>query len=430
MFAFLAGAVLLFANAGAEAADYGYISITNPSFNKTPIAVPVFKATGGQNNELAMAVKGADILADTLDFTGYFAIIDRNKYLFDPQRDGVSPSDINYGNWTVIGAELLVTGAVTTFDGLIEVELRLMDTYKNGMLLGKRYKGTVDDYRDMIRRFCNEIILLLTGEEGIFDSRIAFLSTGTGNKEIYICEFDGYEPKPFTRNNSITLFPAWSSDGKWMAYTSYKHGKPDLFIRNIQGDRESVVSKNGINTTPAWVPGSLELAATLSFSGDQEIYLLTKDGKIIRRLTNNKGIDSSPTFSPDGRRMAFVSKRAGTPQIFIMDMNSGISKRLTYSGRYNTQPNWSPAGDKIAYTAMNGGSTNIVVINADGSGQTQLTNSRGYDESPSWSPDGSLIAFSSTREGSSRIYVMTARGTDPKRLLSISGEQTNPKWSP
>jgi TolB protein len=421
---------LMFFAVSAEAGDYGYISITNPSFNKTPIAVPVFKAAGGQSNELALAVRGADLLEDMLDFTGYFTIVDRNKFLFDPQRDGVAPTEINYNNWTVIGAELLVTGVVTTFDGLIEVDLRLMDTYKAGMLLGKKYKGTANDYRDMIKRFCNEIVLLLTGKEGIFNSRIAFLSTGTGNKEIYICEFDGFAPRQLTRNNDITLFPAWSSDGNWMAYTSYKNKRPDLFIRDLKGTRETAVSKNGINTTPAWVPGTLELAATFSFSGDQEIYLLTKEGKIIKNLTNSKGIDSSPTFSPDGRQMAFVSKRSGTPQVFIMEMNSGISKRLTYSGQYNTQPSWSPAGDKIAYTAMEGGATNIMVINADGSGQTQLTNGGGYNESPTWSPDGSLIAFSSTKEGPSRIFVMTARGTDAKRLLSMPGEQTNPKWSP
>jgi TolB protein len=325
-------------------------------------------------------------------------LINRNKFLFDPQKDSIDPGNISYSNWTVIGSELLVTGGVTTYDDLIEIELRLMDTFKGRMLIGKRYKGTKDNFREMILRFGSEVIKLLTGREGIFNSKIAFLSNQTGNKEIYICDFDGYGPERYTRNNNITLFPAWSTDGKWMAYTSYKNQKPELFIRHIEENHGTIVSKKGINSTPAWIPGKFELAATMSFSGDQEIYMLTGNGKIIKRLTYSKGIDSSPAFSPGGKKMAFVSRRSGTPQIFIMDLDLGSSRRLTFTGRYNTQPNWSPTGDKIAFTAMEKGVTNINIINVDGTGQVQLTYDAGDNESPSWSPEGSLIVFSSTRE--------------------------------
>jgi TolB protein len=342
---------------------------------------------------------------------------------------GVLPEEINYGNWTVIGAEMLITGSIRTEDNMIEMELRLLDTFKAQMLLGKRYKGKAEDYREMIRRFCSEIILLLTGNEGIFSSKIAFISNGSGNKEVFICDFDGYNPKQVTNNRNITLFPAWSSDGRWLAYMSYKNGKPDLFIKNVVENRGAVVNRDGINSTPAWVPGRFELAATLSFSGDQEIYMLTGDGKIINRLTNERGVDTSPSFSPDGRKMAFVSQRSGNPQIYIMNLDSGNTKRLTLQGKYNTQPCWSPKGDKIAFTAMEGSTTNICVIGADGSNLLQLTYGYGNNESPSWSPDGNLIVFSSTREGSTKIYVMTAFGTDQRRLLNIPGEQMNPCWS-
>ena len=412
------------------AGDYVYINITNPFFKKIPIAIPVFKSLNGLENELALATKGSDFLTETLNFTGYFDVLERNKFLFDPEKDDIEPENIHYNNWTVIGSELLVTGGVTSFDDLIELELRLMDTVKGRMLTGKRYKGTAANFREMILRFAGDVIQLLTGREGIFNSKIAFISNTTGNKEIYICDFDGYQPKQFTKNNNITLFPAWSTDGKWMAYTSYKNKKPDLFIRHIEENRGTIVSKNGINSTPAWSPGKFELAATLSFSGDQEIYMLTGSGKIIKRLTYSSGIDSSPTFSPDGKQMAFVSRRSGTPQVYIMDLNQGTSRRLTFNGRYNTQPNWSPLGDKIAFTAMAKGITNINVINTDGTGQVQLTHDAGENEAPSWSPEGSLIVFSSTREGKSKIYVMTALGRDQRRLLDMSGEQTNPKWSP
>ncbi len=412
-------------------AEYGYINITNPFLRKIPIAVPVFKAESNPETEMALCLKASDLLVETLEFTSYFNILDRSSFLFDPQKDSILTQDINYDNWTVIGAELLVTGGVTIREDVVQMELRLIDTFKGRMLIGKRYQGKADNYREMVRRFCSDIILVLTGREGIFNSKIAFISDGTGNKEIFICDFDGYNPKQFTDNKDITLFPAWSSDGKWLAYTSYKNKKPELFIRHLEENRGTIVSHEGINSSPAWVPGRFELGATLSFSGDPEIYMLTGSGKIIKRLTYQRGIDSSPTFSPDGKQMAFVSERSGTPQIYIMDLETEKVRRLTFHGRYNTQPSWSPTGEKIVFTSMDNGHHNIHVIGVDGSGQIQLTRGMGNNESPSWSPDGSLIVFSSSREDVSRtkIYIMTAFGTDQRRLLDIPGAQTNPEWS-
>jgi TolB protein len=370
------------------------------------------------------------ILEQALLFTGYFKLLDRGAFLIDPERYGIVAPNIKFKNWTSIGAELLITGGLLVKDDALEIELRLYDTFKQKLVVGKRYKGWISNQRRIIHRFATEVILLLTGDRGFFNSQIAFVSNGTGHKEIYVCDFDGHSPKKLTRFNSITLSPAWSSDGKWLAYTSYAKGKPDLYIRDLDNKRGAFVAKKGINVTPAWLPNRFALAATLSFSGDPEIYLLTGKGKITKKLTNNWGIDVSPTWSPDGSRMAFVSNRAGNPQIFIKNISTGQTRRLTYQGRYNTTPSWSPVGDKIAYSAAENGQVNIYVINVDGTNALQLTRNSGRNESPSWSPDGSLIVFSSTREGPSRIYVMTGYGTEQRRLLSLSGEQTNPKWSP
>jgi len=411
-------------------AEYEYIDINNPFLRKIPLAAPYFKSISGSPEEVQLGAEAAQLLSETLEFTGYFKILDRDGFLSDPQRDAILLSEINFQNWTGIGAELLVTGGLVLQDNLVQMELRLFDTFKAQLLVGKRYKGWTSDKRQIIRRFCSEIIYRLTGNWGVFDSKIAFLSNGTGNKEIYVCDFDGYNPIQLTRNKAITLFPAWSSDGQWMAYTSYVKGKPDLYIKHLREKRGTVVTKEGINSTPAWVPGQFALAATLSFSGDPEIYLLTGDGKIIKRITKKWGIDDSPTWSPDGKNMAFVSNRSGTPQIYIREMASGVEQRLTFEGRYNTQPSWSPAGDKIAYSAMKNGQINVKVIDVEGNHPMSLTHDQGNNEAPTWSPDGSLIVFSSTREGAARIYVMTAYGTDQRRLLALSGQQTNPSWSP
>ena len=411
-------------------ATYDYIDITSPYLRKLPIAVPVFRDMTGSSEEQIFSDAASNLLSETLDFTGYFKIISREAYLEYPREKGITELKLNFRNWTGIGSELLITGGVWVTGDKVKIELRLFDTFKERMILGKLYKGSVSDQRRIIRKFCGEVIYTLTGSQGIFSSKIAFVSTGTGNKEIYTCDFDGFNPRRLTTNKAITLSPAWSSDGKWMAYTSYARGKPHLYIKNIKEKRGTVVAKPGVNITPAWVPGQFSLAATLSFTGDPEIYMLTGTGKIIKRLTHMWGIDVSPTFSPDGKQMAFVSKRSGTPQIYIMNLDTGIARRLTFEGQYNTTPSWSPRGDKIAYSSLNNGQFDVYVIDISGQNLRGLTENAGDNESPTWSPDGSLIAFSSNREGKSRIYIMTAYGTEQRRLLKLPGEQTNPKWSP
>ena len=410
-------------------AKYDYIDITNPFLRKVPIAIPVFKSLSKTPDEIQISRSASDLLAQTLEFTRYFMIIDRDAFLDDHGKSGITASAISFKNWTGIGAELFITGGILIKKDLVEIELRLYDTFKAKLLVGKKYQGGIKNIRKIIRRFASEVVYNLTGSRGIFNSKIAFVSTVSGNKEIFICDFDGYDPKRYTYNNSITLFPSWSSDGQWISYTSYKKGKPDIYIENFTQKRGTIVSRKGINITPAWVPGRFELAATFSFSGDQEIYLLTGKGKIIKRLTRNRGIDSSPSWSPDGKKIAFISKRSGTPQIYTKDLTTNQVRRLTFYGRYNTQPCWSPRGDKIAYSSMENGSTNICVIGIDGFSPVQLTEDAGDNESPSWSPDGSLIVFSSTREGPSRIYIMNAFGTDQRRLLALPAEQTDPAWS-
>jgi len=414
----------------ALGAEYDYIDITNPFLRKSPIAIPGFKNVTGSPSGMALADRASALLAETLEFTGYFRIIDRTAFPGETDMIDVLMPSSDFGSWTGIGAELLITGGLLVDQDIAEIELRLYDTFKEKLITGKRYKGWQDDYRKMIRRFAGEVTYHMAGTRGFFNTKIAFLSNGSGHKEVYICDFDGFNPVQHTRGNTIVLSPAWSSDGKWLAYVSYAKGKPDLYIRHIVEKRGSVLDKKGVSIAPAWVPGQFMLGATLSYSGDQEIYLLTGTGKITKRLTYSRGIDLSPSFSPDGSKMAFVSRRSGTPQIHIMDLTSDAVERLTFSGRYNTQPSWSPSGDKIAYTGLGDGSSDIHVVGADGKNLIQLTENAGDNESPSWSPDGSLLVFSSTREGPSRIYIMTAFGTDQRRLLVFPGEQSAPEWSP
>lgn len=427
---FITLALFLMVASTAMAADYDYVEINNPFLRKIPTAVPVFKAVTSGVAEKNIVSEAADILSEMLEFTGYFKMLDRGAFLADSANPNIIAGDIQFKNWSGIGAELLVTGGALIEDDVLKLEMRLFDTFKGELLVGKRYVGQPEDQQRMVRRFCSEILFVLTGSRGVFDSKIAFVSTVGTNKEIFICDFDGRHPTQLTRYKSISLSPAWSSDSQWLAYTSYAKGNPDLYIRHVYENRGTVVSRKGLNIAPAWVPGAHQLAVTQSYEGNPEIYLLTGAGKMIKKLTKSSGIDVSATFSPDGRQMAFVSKRGGTPQIYIKDLNSGSVRRFTFSGKNNTQPNWSPKGDQIAYTSMNDGRFNIWIADVNGSGQMQLTRSAGDNESPCWAPDGSMIVFSSTREGASKIYLMTAFGTDQRKLLGMKGKQSEPKWSP
>ncbi len=411
-----------------QASAYDRITISDPALRKIPLGVNIFRVSP---RDKTLALKAPDIISSYLGFTGYFKILDRGLFLTDPDNPETDASTINFKNWMTIGAELLITGNIIKNGNIIEMELRLFDPFKGELLVGKMYKGWQKDMERMLRKFCSEVIYHLTGDRGIFDSKIAFISNGSGHKEIYVCDFNGTNIIRITHNKSINLSPAWSWDGKWLAYTSYAKGRPDLYIKNLKENRGIVFSKRGINTTPAWMPGQFKLAATLSFTGDQDIYLLTGNGKIIKQLTRKYGIDTSPSWAPDGRRIAFVSARSGNPQIYIKDVGSGRVERLTFEGKYNTQPAWSPLGNKIAYSSIERGEINIHIIDLKTRRPLRLTYNSGKNESPSWSPDGSLIVFSSTREGGiAGIYVMTGFGIDQRRLLKMPGEQTCPAWSP
>jgi TolB protein len=425
--------VLSFLCAGPAAAQtYDTINVSNPFLNKTPVAVPQFKALSGSQTETELGARAVEILREGLVFTGYLKLVNPNAFLASPAQTGIQLGEIRFQDWTAIGSELLITGGIQEIEGRIKLEMRLFDTFNTKLLKGKIYTGSPEQVRRMIHMFCAEVSHVLTGKWGVFSSSLAFVSTVDGNKEVFVSDFDGYNPRQVTRHKNISLSPAWSSDGKWLAYVSYANGKPDIFIRHLEQNRGTVIKREGMNITPAWMPGQETLAAALSFSGNQEIYLLTRQGEIIKKITSSWGINVSPRFSPDGTRIAFVSNRAGTPQIYIKDLASGDVSRVTFQGRYNTSPAWSPDGKKMAYVGIEKNRIDIYIINLEGrvGMPVQLTRDQKDNEDPSWSPDGNLIVFTSNREGTDpALFVMTAAGTDQRRLMRMKGSQTQPGWS-
>ena len=430
IFCFLSLSFSVGALSPAYAKDYDYINISNPFLRKTPVAVTRFKYFNGHVAEIEDAGKAKEILIKALNFTGYLKTMNPAAFLSNPAESGIQLGQIRFQDWTAIGAEMLITGGISESKGKVKFELRLFDTFNTKLLVGKVYTGPRSQIRKMIHLFCSEISYKLTGKWGVFNSKIAFISTVNGKKEVFTSDFDGTNLKQITFHKSICLSPSWSFDKKWLAYVSYARGKPQIFIKNLKEKRGSIVNYKGMNISPDWMPGQLKLAAALSFSGDQEIYLLTLTGKIIKRVTKSWGIDVSPRFSPDGKKIVFTSKRTGTPQVYIKDIGTSRVQRLTFKGFNNTSAVWSPDGKKIAFVGIEKNNINIFVMDIVSKMSVQLTMNAGDNEDPSWSPDGSMLTFTSNRKGGvSRIFVMNASGSDQRQLVRIKGRQSQPDWS-
>jgi TolB protein len=409
----------------AMAVEGEYIAIRKEGAGRIALVLGKPLAEGGKAS--AWSAELDREIREGLAFTGIFNMIPPPMNLFETGGSG-RPA-LNFGALNSIGAEIFAGGSLSAEAGQVKLSMAVYETFGAKPILSKTYTGRPDNLRAIAHAFSADLVKLLTGRRSVFGSSIVFVSNRSGFKEIYSCAFDGGSISQLTRSRSISLTPSLSPDGTRLAYTDYSSGRPGLKIMNMADRRVSSVRQSGVSIDPGW-RSNAEVATTLSFEGDQDIYLVRPDGSLARRVTSSRGIDLSPSFSPDGTKMAFVSARFGNPQVFILDLGTGQTRRLTYNGNYNTQPSWSPAGDKIAYTTMEkNGEINIFTIRPDGSGATQLTSGARENESPSWSPCGDMIVFASGRQGQKKLYVMNANGENQRRLLQMEGEQMQPSWS-
>lgn len=406
-------------------AQPGYIEVTAPGNRQLKLAVDTPRAS--------LPVSSAEsgrVISDVLQFDmNMSGVVTAESSGLQPLSAGIGQADTDFASWQNGGFDLLVRSEYSLKGDELTIEFRLYDVLSRKLLTAKRYLGKAKELRRFAHSFSDEILLAMTGEKGCFTTRIVYVSTQTGNKEISIMDWDGHNPLPLTRNGSINLNPDFAPSGREIIFTSYKRGNPDLYRRALSSTAEVPLStRKGLNITGNWSPDGNRIALALSKDGDAEIYTIAKDGSSPVRLTVSSALEVYPAWSPDGKQLAFVSDRFGKPQIFIMDANGGNLRRLTTSGSYNVNPRWSPRGDRIAYSRSQGG-FQIYSIRPDGSGDTQLT-SEGSNENPSWSPDGRFIAFSSKRNGGDGVYVMRADGSGQTKVSPGKGGYSQPAWSP
>ncbi|MEZ5358633.1 MAG: Tol-Pal system beta propeller repeat protein TolB [Candidatus Zixiibacteriota bacterium] len=400
---------------------------TKTTFVPTKMAVEDFVATAGTKllkADSVVLIRLAEIIRDDLGYSPFYDIVELDSFFMKTYELEV----MTLLGWNRLGAEYVVKGEGEFYRDEVTFRYQLYSAVSGVVFARGKFRSPVKNYRRLAHTVANDIILYLTGDKGIFDTRICFISKRTGNKELYLSDYDGANVYQLTNNGSINLSPAFDPEGKNLLFTSYMNDEPQLYQYDINdGDVRQVAAYPGINSAARVSPDGKHIVAALSRDGNAELYLLDRNGKIKRRLTYTKSIESSPCWSPTGKEIAFTSDRAGSPQIYIMDIDGINVRRITYQGSYNDSPDWSPKGDKLVFLSRVNGKFNICTIDITGSNYEVLTE-RGNNENPHWSPDGNHIVFSSTRTGEKEIYTMDRFGFEEKRLTT-GGDNSNPTWS-
>lgn len=408
-----------------------YIDINAPGGKRMPIAVADVVVDPGDPS-LSRGIP--KILSDDLVLTDLFDLVPRTAHMETVTAAHFSGKPLSFPGWKMIGAEAVVIGNVSTRGDRLSIEMRLYDATQGTLLLGKRYTGTPNQLRSIVHRFANEIVYTFTGVRGVFGTEVAFSARSgkSRGKELYIVGMDGKDLRKVTDNRSFNLFPRWSPDGQWLAYTSFRTGTPIIYLRNVStGAEKEVVRFGGSKAPGGFSPDGVWLYAGVSQTGNSDIYRVRVVGGAVEKMVEGWGLEVSPSLSPDGRRIAFVSDRGGSPQIYVKTIGVAGETRISGGGGYATSPSWSPAGDRIAYTARSGGRFVIATVAPDGSGSREIASATDGDcEDASFSPDGRSLVYTYRKRGYSALKIISSDGRRQRTLVSGLGDVGSPAWSP
>nr|MBN2277165.1 Tol-Pal system beta propeller repeat protein TolB [candidate division Zixibacteria bacterium] len=398
------------------------------SFEPTRIAVEEARYIGIEYITAADSVIMKNcgiILQNDLDFSPFFENVPLDTFFMRH----MEIETMTMLAWTRLGASYVVKLEVEYPQNKIRLGYRLFSTESGKEINKNRMETEKKFYRTLVHQIANDIYKFLTGDEGVYRTRIVYSKDlDNGAQELYIADYDGQNERQLTNNGSINLLPRFTPDGEYVYFTSYMDGEPRIYMLNLNDNHiDKITDYPGLNTAVSVAPDGKSFACVLSKDGNSELYLLDRKGKIIKRLSYSWAIETAPTWSPDGKELAFTSDRTGSPQIYIMDIEFFDLKRLTFSGNYNDSPCWSPRGDRIAFVTRDR-NFKICIIDVTGRNFRILTEI-GDNENPSFSPDGNHIVFSSNRLGSKELYTMDLFGHN-QRKITIGGGNTNPAWSP
>jgi TolB protein len=398
------------------------IEISGGGAQQIPIAVVPFGGAATTKENIS------EIIAADLHRSGLFRVLETRGMANLP----TNPAQIKYAEWTALQAQALTVGNVEAIaGGRLKVSFHLMDALKQTQLAGMDYQIAPSQVRSTAHKIADIIYQKLTGQAGIFASRIAYI-TKTGKRyALQVADADGYNPQTVVSSNEPLISPAWSPDGTKLAYVSFEKKKPIVFVQSLtSGSREILANYKGNNSAPAWSPDGSKLAIVLTYGANSQIYTISSNGGNLKQITKSSAIDTEPVFSPDGSMIYFSSDRGGRPQIYKVPADGGSPSRVTFEGAYNVSPHFSPDGKSLAYIRNDGGKFRVALHDL-ASGQVQLLSEGSQDESPSFAPNGRVILYATKARGRGALAAVSADGKVRQRLNDATGgDVREPAWGP
>ena len=394
------------------------VEVSGVGLTQLPIALVPFRG------EDAAPQKISAIIRADLERTGQFRSVDPSGQAMDE----TTRPDMSV--WRQRTADALAGGSVTRLgDGRYDVRFRLWDVVKGQDLGGQGYVVPQADLRLAAHKIADYIYEKLTGEKGVFSTRLAYVTKAGSRYTLWVADSDGENAQAALGSPEPIISPTWSPNGTQLAYVSFESRKPVSYVHDVaSGRRRLLANFRGSNSAPAWSPDGRQLAVTLSRDGGSQIYLISAGGGEPRRLTQSQSIDTEPTFSPDGGTIYFVSDRGGAPQIYRMSASGGAAQRVTFSGGYNVSPSVSPDGRYLAYVSRSGGYKLQVMELA--SGNVTAVTDTAEDENPSFAPNSRLIVYATRQGGREALMTTTVDGKIKARLAGRSGDIREPSWGP
>ncbi|XAH26143.1 Tol-Pal system beta propeller repeat protein TolB [Xylophilus sp. GW821-FHT01B05] len=395
------------------------VDIVGVGLTQFPIAIAPFRGEGQSPQKISSIVQ-----AD-LERSGRFRSVDASAETLDE----TSRPDVSV--WRQKGADSLAGGSVTRLaDGRYDVRFRLWDVVKGQDLGGQSFVVPQGDLRLAAHRVADFIYEKLTGERGVFSTRIAYVTKAGSRYTLWVADADGENAQPALASPEPIISPAWSPSGGQLAYVSFESRKPVVYVHDVaSGKRRLIANFRGSNSAPAWAPDGNSLAVTLSRDGGSQLYTISANGGEPRRLMQSGGIDTEPVFSADGRSIYFVSDRGGAPQIYRMAVSGGNAERVTFSGNYNISPALSPDGRYLAYVSRIGGAFKLQVMEI-ASGTVNSITDTSADENPSFAPNGRLLVYATVQQGREALMTTTLDGKIKARLSGQGGDIREPDWGP
>ena len=395
------------------------VEVSGVGLTQLPVAIAPFRGESQAPQKIAAIVQ-----AD-LERSGQFRAIDASGAVLD---ESVRP---DLAPWRQKSAVALTTGSVTRLaDGRFEVRFRLWDVVRNQDLGGQSYAVVTADLRLAAHRVADFIYEKLTGQPGIFSTRLAYVTKAGARYSLWVADADGENSQAALSSPEPIISPAWSPSGMQLAYVSFESRKPVVYVHDIAtGRRRLIANFRGSNSAPAWSPDGRSLAVTLSRDGNSQLYTIDANGGEARRLMQSAGIDTEPVYSSDGRSIYFVSDRGGAPQIYRVAASGGSAERITFTGNYNISPSVSPDGRWLAYVSRVGGAFKLHVMELASGNVTAITDTSA-DENPSFAPNSRLIVYATQQQGREALMTTTLDGKIKARLAGQGGDIREPDWGP